>query len=114
MSRTNNEIYTMVAEELELIGVESLDADTLDKISRRETSVREWLINEGLVYWLSDAIPEAAALPYAQIVAGQCAQTFGRGPNSSSPYLLGDIGFRALERHVSKRSDREPVQAEYF
>ena len=114
MSKTNNEIYTLVAEELSLIGVESLDADTSDKISRRAAMVRAWLIEESLCYWLDDSVPDAAALPYAQIIAGQCAEMFGRGPNSSSPYLLGDIGFRALERHVSKRSDREAVQSEYF
>jgi len=114
MSITNNELYTLVAEELGLIGVESLDADTSDKISRRASKVRVWLIEESLCYWLDDAIPDAAALPYAQIVAGQCAEIFGRGPNSSAPYLLGDIGFRALERHVSQRSAKEPVKSVYF
>lgn len=114
MTKTNNEIYTLVAEELSLIGVESLDADTSDKISRRAAMVRAWLIDEGLCYWVDDAIPDAAALPYAQIIAGQCAETFGRGPNSPTPYLLGDVGFKLLERHVSQRSARQPVTAEYF
>lgn len=114
MTKTNNEIYTLVAEELSLIGVESLDADTSDKIARREALVRGWLIEEGCCYWLPDAIPDAAALPYVQVVAGQCAEMFGRGPNSSAPYLLGDIGFRALERHVSQRSAKETVKSQYY
>jgi len=114
MSVTNTQLYTLVAEELGLIGVESLDADTSDKISRRASKVRAWLIEEGLCYWPDGTIPDAASLPYAQVVAGQCAEVFGRGPNSSAPYLLGDIGFRALERHVSQRSAKEPVITEYF
>lgn len=115
MTITNTDLYTLVAEELGLIsGNESLSADDTDKISRRAAKVRAWLTEEAMVYWIDDAIPDAAALPYAQIVAGQCAEMYGRGPNSSAPYLLGDIGFRALERHVSQRSAREPVQANYF
>lgn len=115
MTITNTDLYTLVAEEIGLIsGNESLSADDTDKISRRAAKVRAWLIEEQLCYWLDDAIPDAASLPYAQIVAGQCAQMYGRGPNSSAPYLMGDIGFRALERHVSQRSAKEPIKSEYF
>jgi hypothetical protein len=114
MTITNTELYTLVAEELGLIGVESLDADTSDKISRRASKARAWLIEEGLCYWIDDAIPDAASLPYTQIVAGQCAEIFGRGPNSPTPYLMGDVGFRALERHVSQRSSKEPVKSTYY
>ncbi len=115
MSKTDVEIRQLVAEELAIIGAgESLSADTADMISRRAALVREWLIEEGLVYWISDAIPDAAALPYAQVIAGQCAETFGRGPNSDTPYLLGETGYRLLERHVSQRSEKEPVSTEYF
>ena len=115
MTITNSQLYTLVAEELGLVsGNESLSADDSDKIERRAQKVRAWLIEEGLVYFLDDAIPDAAALPYAQIIAGQCAEMYGRGPNSSAPYLLGDIGFRALERHVSQRSAKEPVKSQYY
>lgn len=115
MTTTNTELYQLVAEELSIIGAgESLSADVRDIIERRATKVRAWLIEEGLVYFLDDATPDAAALPYAQIIAGQCAEAFGRGPNSSAPYLMGDIGFRALERHVSQRSAKEPIKSEYF
>lgn len=112
---TNVELYQLVAEELGIIGAgESLSADVSDMISRRASKVRNWLIEEAVVYWLDDAIPDAAALPYAQVVAGQCAEAFGRGPNSDSPYLLGETGYRLLERHVSQRSSKEPISAEYF
>lgn len=112
---TNVELYQLVAEELGIIGAgESLSADVSDMISRRASKVRNWLIEEAVVYWLDDAIPDAAALPYAQVVAGQCAEAFGRGPNSDSPYLLGETGYRLLERHVSQRSNKETVSAEYF
>ena len=115
MTVTNVEMYQMVAEELGIIGAgESLSADVSDMISRRAAKVRAWLIEEASVYWLDDAIPDAAALPYAQVIAGQCAEAFGRGPNSDSPYLLGETGYRLLERHVSQRSAKEPVAAEYF
>jgi hypothetical protein len=115
MTTTNTQIYTLVAEELGLIsGNEALSADDQDKISRRASRIRAWLIEEGLCYWLDDVIPDAAALAYAQIVAGQCAELYGRGQNSQTPYLFGDAGFRALERHVAVRSQKEPIQAEYF
>lgn len=115
MSKTSAEIYLLAAEELGIVGAgESLSADMSDMISRRAALVREWLIEEGVVYWLNDAIPDAAALPYAQVIAGQCAEAFGRGPNSETPYLLGETGYRLLERHVSQRSEKEPTPAEYF
>ena len=115
MSLTNVQVHTLVAEELGLIsGNESLSADDADKISRRRVSVRAWLVEEGLCYWLDGVIPDAASLPYAQILAGQCAEMYGRGPNSSAPYLLGEAGFIALQRHVSQRSAKEPTKADYF
>jgi len=115
MTVTNVEMYQLVAEELGIIGAgESLSADVSDMIARRAAKVRNWLIEEGIVYFIDDSIPDAAALPYAQVVAGQCAEAFGRGPNSDTPYLLGETGYRLLERHVSQRSAKEPVAAEYF
>jgi hypothetical protein len=115
MTTTNTEIYTLVAEELGLIGgAESLSADDSDKISRRAAKVRSWLVEEALCYWVDNAIPDAATLPYAQIVAGQCAEIFGRGPGSSAPYTSGQAGYALLERHVSQRSSKEPVMADYF
>ncbi len=115
MTVTNVEMYQLVAEELGIIGAgESLSADVSDMIARRAAKVRSWLIEEGIVYFIDDSIPDAAALPYAQVVAGQCAEAFGRGPNSDTPYLLGETGYRLLERHVSQRSEKEPVSTEYF
>lgn len=115
MTTTNTQMYQLVAEELGLIGAgQSLSADDRDRIQRRASIVRAWLIDESLCYWLDDAIPDAAALPYAQIVAGQCAEMYGRGPGSDMPYALGETGFRLLERHVSQRSAREPVKSEFF
>ena len=115
MSATNTQIYTLVGEELGLIsGNEALSADDTDKISRRAVKTRALLVEESLCYWLDDAIPDAAALPYAKIVAGQCAEAFARGPNSDFPYTGGSEGYALLERHVSQRSTKEPVQSEYF
>jgi len=115
LSVSNTDLYQLVAEELAIVGAgESLSADVSDMISRRASKVRAWLTEEALVYWIDDSIPDAAALPYAQVVAGQCAEAFGRGPNSDTPYLLGETGYRLLERHVSQRSAKEPVAAEYF
>ena len=115
MTVTNTDLFRIVGEELAIIGAgETLSADVSDMISRRASKVRAWLIEEGLCFWLDDAIPDAAALPYAQVIAGQCAEAFGRGPNSDTPYLLGETGYRLLERHVSQRSSKEPVMVEYF
>jgi len=115
MTITNVQIYQLVGEELGLIGPgQSLGADDADRIARRADKVRAWLIEEGLCYWLDDSIPDAAALPYAQILAGQCAEIYGRGPQSDTPYVLADAGLRLLERHVSQRSSKEPVMSEYF
>lgn len=115
MTITNAQLYTLVAEELALIsGNETLSADDQDKVARRAVKVRAWLIEEAMAYWVDNAIPDAAALPYAQVVAGQCAEIYGRGANSPNPYLAGEAGFRALERHVSQRSAKEPVKSNYF
>ena len=115
MTVTNVEMYQLVAEELGIVGAgESLSADVSDMIARRAEKVRAWLVEEGIAYFVDDAIPDAAALPYAQVIAGQCAEAFGRGPNSDTPYLLGETGYRLLERHVSQRSEKGPVSTEYF
>lgn len=115
MTITNTDLYQLVGEELGLIGPgQALSADDRDRIERRAEKVRAWLIEEGLVYWLDNAIPDAAALPYAQVVAGQCAEIYGRGPGSDVPYALADAGFRLLERHISQRSSKEPVVTDYF
>ena len=115
MSITNTQLYTLVGEELGLIsGNEALSADDTDKISRRAAKVRAWLIEESLLSWVDDSIPDAAALPYAKIVAGQCAEQFGRGQGSENPYLDGDVGFRLLERYASQRSAKEPVKAVFY
>jgi len=115
MTITNTDLYQLVGEELGLIGPgQALSADDRDRIQRRADKVRAWLIEEGLVYWIDSAIPDAAALPYAQVIAGQCAEIYGRGPGSEIPYALGDTGYRLLERHVSQRSSKEPVVTDYF
>lgn len=115
MTTSNTDLYQLVGEELGIIQAgETLSADVSDLISRRAARVRAWLIEEGLCFWVDDEIPDAASLPYAQVVAGQCAEAFGRGPNSDTPYLLGETGYRLLERHVSQRSEKEPVSTEYF
>lgn len=115
MTTTNTQLYTLVAEELGIIdGNEPLSADDADRISRRAAKVRAWLIEEGKCYWADDAIPEAASLPLAQIIAGRVAPQFGRGPESPFPYTDGPLGYQLLSEHVSKRSAREPVRADYF
>lgn len=115
MTITNNDLYVLVAEELGLIGNgQALTADDQDRIQRRAGKVRAWLIEEGMAYWIDDVIPDAAALPLAKIIAGQCAEIYGRGPGSNVPYALGEEGFRLLERHVSQRSAKEPIMADYF
>lgn len=115
MSITNTDLYQIVAEELGLIGAgQSLAADDRDRIARRAAKVRAWLIEEGLCYWVDDDIPDAASLPYAQVIAGQCAEMYGRGAGSETAYSLGEAGYRLLERHVSQRSAREPVTSEFY
>lgn len=115
MTITNTQLYQLVAEELGLVGPgQALGADDRDRIERRADKVRAWLIEEGLCYWINDAIPDAASLPYAQVIAGQCAEMYGRGAGSDVPYALGETGYRLLERHVSQRSAREPVSSEYY
>lgn len=115
MSITAAQLYTLVGEELGIVsGTMPVAADDADKISRRHTSVRAWLIEEGLCYWPSNTIPDAASLPFAMVLAGQCAELFGRGPRAEDPYTKGDAGFALLERHTSKRSSKEPVTAEYM
>lgn len=115
MTTTNSALYTLVGEELGIVsGNEALSADDTDKISRRASKVRAWLIEEGCAYWVDDAIPDAAALPYAMVVAGQCAEIFGRGQGSEAPYSGGPAGFQLLKEHVSQHSAKERVQAEYF
>lgn len=115
MAITNTDLFVLVAEELGLVGNgQALSADDRDRIERRAVKVRAWLVEEGLCYWLDDAIPDAAALPLSKIIAGQCAEIYGRGPGSDVPYALGEEGFRLLERHVAQRSAKEPVPADYF
>jgi len=115
MAQTDAQIRVLIGEELGLIsGNEVMSADDNDKITRRMAGVRAWLIEEGLCYWASGATPDAAALPYAKVIASQCADVYGRGSGSQFPYTGGDTGFLALEKHCSVRSKKERVQSEYF
>src|SRR3990167_7737399 len=115
MTVTDATVRSLAAKELGLIsGNETLSADDSAKLDEYFDGVRAWLIEEGLCYWATDAVPEAAKIPVAQVVAGQAAEHFGRGAGAEAPYTLGAAGFAALERHCSKRSAREPVPSEYF
>lgn len=115
MTTTLTQLYTLVGEELGIVqGNEALSPDDTDKISRRASRVRAWLIEEGLCYWADNAIPDAASLPFAMILAAQCAEQFGRGAGAENPYPGGQSGYQLLREHVSKRSAKEPVRAEYF
>lgn len=115
MTQTNTQLYTLIAEELGIIdGNEPLSADDADRIARKATLVRAWLIEDGKAYWVDNSIPDAAALPLAQIIAAQVADQFGRGASSDFPYTKGPDGYRLLSEHVSKRSAKEPVPSEFF
>ena len=115
MSVTDATLRLLAAKELGIVsGNETLGAGDDAKLDEYFDGVRAWLIEEGLCYWATDAVPEAVKIPLAQIVAQQAAEHFGRGQGAEAPYTLGDSGFRALERHCSKRSSKEPVPADYF
>jgi hypothetical protein len=115
MSITAAQLYTLVGEELGIVsGTMPVSPDDADKIARRHTPTRAWMIEEGCCYWPLNTIPDAAALPFAMVLAGQCAEVFGRGPRSEDPYTKGPDGFQLLKEHTSKRSAKERVQAEYF
>lgn len=115
MTQTNTQLYTLVGEELGIIdGNEPLSADDADRIARKAAPTRAWLIEDGKCYWADNAIPDAAVLPLAMIIAERVAGQFGRGAGSSFPYTDGPTGYRLLCEHVSKRSAQEPVTSEYF
>lgn len=115
MSITAAQLYTLVSEELGLVsGTMPVSADDADKVSRRHTLLRATLIEEGYCYWSSNAIPDAAALPFAMILADKCAEIFGRGPRSEDPYTKGPEGETLLARHCSKRSSKQPITSEYM
>jgi hypothetical protein len=115
MTTTNTQLYTLVGEELAIIdGNEPLGADDTDRISRRASRVRAWLIEDGKAYWADNAIPDAAALPLAMIIAGEVRDQYGRGDASPFPYTKGPRGYQLLCEHVSIRSPREAVRADYF
>ena len=115
MTVTDATVRLLAAKELGLVsGNESLSAGDDAKLDEYFDGVRAWLIEEGLCYWATDTVPEAAKLPLAQILASQAAEHFGRGQGAEAPYTLGAQGFAALERHCSKRSAREPVPTDYF
>lgn len=115
MAVNDTTLRLLVAKELGIVsGNETLSAGDDAKIDEYMDGVRAWLIEEGLCYWASDANPEAAKIPFAQIIAQQAAEHFGRGAGAEAPYTLGEQGFLALERHCAKRSAKEPVESEYF
>lgn len=115
MTTTLTQLYTLVGEELAIIdGNEPLSADDTDRISRRAAHVRAWLIEDGKCYWSANAIPDAAALPFAMIIAGEVRDQYGRGDASPFPYTKGPRGYQLLCEHVSIRSPREAVRANYF
>jgi hypothetical protein len=115
MTQTNTQLYTLVAKQLGIVdGNEALSADVAADISEIAALTRAWLIEDGKCYWADNAIPEAAAMPLAMIIAERVADQYGRGAASPFPYAGGPAGYRLLCEHVSKRSAREPVCSDYF
>lgn len=79
MTKTNVEIRNRVAEDL---GVKATDMDLADedaeKIERRISSTRAFLLERGLVWWADDAIPDACEDGYAMMVRAMVCTAFGK------------------------------------
>lgn len=110
MTISNITLYGLVGDELGLTsGDEVLATSDSDKIAARAVGVRAFLLDEGLIYFSDDSIPDAVKLPLAKIIAAECKFLFGR-----ADYEGGPIGYQELRQHCSKRSARQPVPSDHF
>ena len=72
---------------------------------------RGLLMEEGLVWWDEDDIPDAVSIPFAHYCAGLAAVSFGKGGKGYE--ALGAAAKTAIAA-LKSGEDRETVRGDYF
>ncbi len=110
MTITKAQLRTLIGRELEILpsNRSSLNAADGALVDEHIDGVRAKLIEDGLCYWSADAIPEAAKLWFAFIVATSAAAAFNK------QYAKGALGMLQLREHVAIRPSGEPTKAAFY
>ena len=110
MAITKAQLRTLIGRELEILPSNRISLNAADGalVDEYIDGVRAWLIEEGLCYWSADAIPEAAKLAVAYMVAGNAAASFNK------QYGKAEAGMRLLKEHVASRPSGEPTKATFY
>lgn len=104
---TRAELIRQVLENLRVVDAISAPApEDASRVGRRLDQERARLTEVGLCWWEAEAIPDAVAGPFSDLVAERCANIFGKqyaAPN-------GQKEIAALK----SSENRPPQTAEYF
>jgi hypothetical protein len=108
MAKTSSDLATEVLLELRVIGEgETAEAEDVAIVKRKYSGLLEELRDDGKAFWSENSIPERVFQALARVVAGECANVFGKQYDSGS-------AFRRLITLAHRRSTAVPTRAEYF
>jgi hypothetical protein len=104
---TRAEAIKQALENLRVIdAISNPSAEDTVTVGKRLDQVRAELSEIGLVWWTFDAIPDAVAGAFCELVAEASQSTFGK--TYSAP------GARSRIAAVKSSAQREPQRADYF
>lgn len=112
MTITYAELRNRIAEHL-TIKAEDMDLSDADaaKIDGRVTTMMAFLRERGLMWWATDAIPEACVDALTMIGAARTCALFGK---QGQGYEGGDPVGRAMLAEIKPSADIETVKTLYY
>lgn len=108
MSKTANDLATEVLLELRVIGEgETAEAEDAAIVKRKYSGLLAELHDTNKAFWSEGSIPDRVFQALARVVAGECANVFGKQYDPGSAY-------KRLITLAQRRATDIPTRAEYF
>ena len=115
MARTRSELATSVLTELAVIGAsETPSAEDATLVKNAYNDKFEQWVDEELVYWELDEIPNAIFLPIRDIIMNEVRGSFGEPMPLAERLATEDILTSRLRRHMARGTTGHRTEAEYF
>lgn len=115
LTRTPAELALEVLRSMAVIdATESLTAEDQTYLTGIYYDCYEEMFDERLAYWLKDEIPRAIFSAIRDLIANEVRGAYGE-PQSPEAKASNELVIKMrIRRHVERKKDGRPVQAEYF